>query len=105
MITLHIKTRAGAAREIRVKPAGSLMEAIRDNGFDELLASCGGCCSCATCHVIVDVDSSATLPALSPDEDTLLDGSDHREGSSRLSCQIPLSDALDGLKLRIAPAD
>lgn len=105
MITLHIETRAGETREIRVKPAGSLMEAIRDNGFDELLASCGGCCSCATCHVVVDAASFPALPALSPDEDTLLDGSDHREGSSRLSCQIPLSDALDGLKLRIAPAD
>ena len=105
MITLHIETRAGATREIRVNPTGSLMEAIRDNGFDELLASCGGCCSCATCHVIVDADSSAALPALSPDEDTLLDGSDYRERSSRLSCQIPLSGALDGLKLRIAPTD
>lgn len=105
MITLHIETRAGAVREIRAKPAGSLMEAIRDNGFDELLASCGGCCSCATCHVVVDADFSAALPALSSDEDSLLDGSDYREGSSRLSCQIPLSAALHGLKLRIAPAD
>ena len=105
MITLQIETRAGTTREITVKPAGSLMEAIRDNGFDELLASCGGCCSCATCHIIVDADSSAALPTLSPDEDTLLDGSDYRQESSRLSCQIPLSDALDGLKLRIAPAD
>lgn len=105
MITLLIETRAGETRKIRVKPTGSLMEAIRDNGFDELLASCGGCCSCATCHVIVDAGSSVALAAISPDEDSLLDGSDHREGSSRLSCQIPLSDALDGLKLRIAPMD
>ena len=105
MIRLQIETRAGEMREIRVKPAGSLMEAIRDNGFDELLASCGGCCSCATCHVIVDAGSSVALAAISPDEDTLLDGSDHREESSRLACQIPLSNALDGLKLRIAPMD
>lgn len=105
MIRLYVETRAGETREIGVKPAGSLMEAIRDNGFDELLASCGGCCSCATCHVIVDAGSVVALAAISPDEDTLLDGSDYREEGSRLACQIPLSNALDGLKLRIAAMD
>jgi 2Fe-2S ferredoxin len=105
MITLQIESRAGETGEIRVSPTGSLMEAIRDNGFDELLASCGGCCSCATCHVIVDAGFSAVLTPISRDEDSLLDGSDHREETSRLACQIPLSHALDGLKLRIAPMD
>jgi 2Fe-2S ferredoxin len=105
MITLTIETRIGEARDIAVVPTGSLMEAIRDNGFDELLASCGGCCSCATCHVLIDPGSPVTLAAMSADEDAVLDGSDHRQESSRLSCQIPLSSALDGLKLRIAPAD
>lgn len=105
MITLTIETRAGEARDIAVAPIGSLMEAIRDNGFDELLASCGGCCSCATCHVMIDPGSSIALAAMAADEDAVLDGSDHRTQSSRLSCQIPLSGDLDGLKLRIAPAD
>ena len=105
MITLQIETRAGETREISVKPTGSLMEAIRDNGFGELLASCGGCCSCATCHVIVDAGFSVDLAPISPDEDSLLDGSDHREETSRLACQIPLSQALDGLRLRIARKD
>lgn len=105
MISLQIETLSGETREIQVKPEGSLMEAIRDNGFGDLLAACGGFCSCATCHVIIDADLAPALAALSDDEDTLLDGSDHREASSRLSCQIPLSDALDGLRLRIAPAD
>lgn len=105
MIRLQIETRAGETGEIRVKPIGSLMEAIRDNGFNELLASCGGCCSCATCHVIVDAGSSVALAPISPDEDSLLDGSDHREENSRLACQISLSQALDGLRLRIAPMD
>jgi 2Fe-2S ferredoxin len=105
MITLTIETRSGEAREIAVEAQGSLMEAIRDNGFDELLASCGGCCSCATCHIHIEPGSWAVLAAMSPDEDAVLDGSDHRADSSRLSCQIPLSAELDGLKLRIAPAD
>jgi 2Fe-2S ferredoxin len=105
MITLTVETRSGEAREIAVAAQGSLMEAIRDNGFDELLASCGGCCSCATCHVLIDPDTALALAAISPDEDAVLDGSDHRQERSRLSCQIPLSAGLDGLKLRIAPAD
>lgn len=79
------------------------MEAIRDNGFDELLALCGGCCSCATCHVYVEhpnfMDSSGA------DEGDLLDSSDFRTSSSRLSCQVKLSDDLDGLTVRIAPED
>ena len=81
------------------------MEAIRDNGFDELLALCGGCCSCATCHVHVDPEFADLLPAMTGDEDDLLDSSDDRDATSRLSCQIPFSDALDGLRVRIAEED
>ena len=105
MITLNVETPTGEARAIMVAPEGSLMEAIRSHGFDELLAACGGCCSCATCHVMIDADPSLQLAAMSPDEDALLDGSAYREAGSRLSCQIPLSQELDGLKLRIAPMD
>lgn len=105
MIRLTIECRNGETRDIGVKPEGSLMEAIRDNGFDELLASCGGCCSCATCHVVIEAGPVHGLAPMSPDEDSLLDGSDHREAGSRLSCQIPLGEELDGLRLRIAPAD
>jgi 2Fe-2S ferredoxin len=81
------------------------MEAIRDAGIDELLALCGGCCSCATCHVFVDPDFADLLPTMTEDENDLLDSSDHRTAASRLSCQIPLSAALDGLAVRIAPED
>lgn len=105
MITLTIETPSGEIRAISVEPEGSLMEAIRGNDFSDLLAACGGCCSCATCHVIVDAHYSRTLAAMSPDEDALLDGSDRREENSRLSCQIALGNELDGLKLRIAPSD
>lgn len=105
MITLNIENLEGKIRAVPVEPQGSLMEAIRDNGFSELQALCGGCCSCATCHVVIDPAFTPQLPAMSEDEDGLLDGSDHRQASSRLSCQIPLTSELDGLKLRIAPSD
>ena len=95
----------GGERTIEAPVGHSLMEAIRDNGFDELLALCGGCCSCATCHVYVDPAFIDRLPAMSADENDLLDSSDHRTAASRLSCQIPLTEALEGLKATIAPDD
>ncbi len=81
------------------------MEALREAGFDEILALCGGCCSCASCHVYVDPAFLARLPDPSPDEDELLESSSHRRATSRLSCQIPLSDSIDGLAVTIAPED
>jgi len=100
-----VKTREGAEHRIALQPGISLMEAIRDAGLDEMLALCGGCCSCATCHVYVDPAFADRLPPISEDENDLLDSSDHRAAASRLSCQISLSDALDGLTVRIAPED
>lgn len=81
------------------------MEHIRDSGIDELLALCGGCCSCATCHVHVDPAFLAKLPPMGADENDLLDGSDHRNETSRLSCQISFSQNMDGLIVRIAEED
>ena len=56
MPSLTIVTRDGTERTVEGRAGWSVMENIRDNGFDELLALCGGCCSCATCHVHVDAD-------------------------------------------------
>jgi len=105
MPKLIVTTRSGETREVEAAAGLSVMEAIRDNGFDELLALCGGCCSCATCHVHVDPEFAGLLPALTADEDDLLDSSDDRDATSRLACQIPFTDALDGLKVRIAEED
>ena len=105
MPKLIVTTREGETSEIEVGDGLTVMEAIRDNGFDELLALCGGCCSCATCHVHVDAEFTDKLPAMSEDEDDLLESSDHRAANSRLSCQIPFTSDLDGLKVTIAPED
>ena len=83
----------------------SVMEAIRAEGIDELLALCGGCLSCATCHVYVDPTFADRLPPLGDDESDLLDSSDHRAETSRLSCQLILSDDLADLAVTIAPED
>ena len=105
MPSLTIVTRDGSERTVEARIGWSVMENIRDNGFDELLALCGGCCSCATCHVHLDDEWFAKVGPRKPDEDDLLDTSDHKIATSRLSCQIEYSEALDGLRVRIAPED
>ena len=105
MPTLIVVDREGTERAVDAESGLTVMEAIRDNGFDELLALCGGCCSCATCHVHVDPAFRDRLPPMGEDEDDLLDSSDDRDEFSRLSCHIPFTDDLDGLKVRIAAED
>jgi 2Fe-2S ferredoxin len=80
------------------------MEHIRQAGIDEIVAACGGNCSCATCHVYVEVAPRALGEKLD-DEADLLESSEHRKQNSRLSCQIEFSDELDGLTVRIAPEE
>ena len=105
MPKLIVTTREGTVQELNGADGLSVMEVIRDGGIDELLALCGGCCSCATCHVYVDEEFVGALPPISEDENDLLDSSDQRNERSRLSCQIPFTSALDGLKVTIAPED
>jgi 2Fe-2S ferredoxin len=105
MAELIVMTREGNEHTVQASDGASIMEAIRDGGIDELLALCGGCLSCATCHVYVDPDFADLLPAVSADEDDLLDGSTHRTERSRLSCQLQMTDALSGMRVVIAPED
>lgn len=105
MPQITVVNNAGEEKTLQADEGRTLMEVIRDNGFDELLALCGGCCSCATCHVHVDPSFKDKLPPMSEDENDLLDSSDHRDATSRLSCQIQLTDDLDGLKVSIAAED
>ncbi len=102
MAEIIVTTRDGSERTLAAKPGLSVMEIIRDAGIDELLALCGGCCSCATCHVYVEAGNAGAAGA---DEADLLDSSDHKQANSRLSCQIPFTAALDGLRVTIAPED
>jgi len=83
----------------------TLMEALRNAGVDEILALCGGVCSCATCHVYVDPAFAGLLPPMSEDENLLLDDANRRTERSRLSCQIRLDDSLAGLRVAIPDAD
>jgi 2Fe-2S ferredoxin len=105
MPEITVTTREGETSSLTVKAGVTLMEALRDSSHDELLALCGGCCSCATCHVYIDEEFAGKLPPKNGDENDLLDSSSHSNATSRLSCQIKLTDALNGLRVTIAPED
>lgn len=105
MPTLLVTTRDGTKHTVEGETGLSVMAIIRDNGFDELLALCGGCCSCATCHVHVADAFVDRLAPMKEDENDLLGGSDYRSANSRLSCQIVFDGALNGLEVTIAPEE
>ena len=101
MLHILVVDRAGEEHQVSATVGYSIMEIIRDGGPDELLALCGGCCSCATCHVHVDSAYRDSLPAMTDDEDELLDGAPDRDESSRLSCQLIFDIELEGIRVRI----
>jgi len=105
MITIDVTARDGTLHKVSGEPGMTLLEAIRDGLVDDLLALCGGCCSCATCHVYIGDSNPELFAPASADEDDLLDVSAHRQLDSRLSCQVVLASRLDGLSVTIAPED
>ncbi|MEI6418388.1 MAG: 2Fe-2S iron-sulfur cluster-binding protein [Sphingomonadales bacterium] len=105
MASITVITRDGNRHQLPAKAGYSVMEIIKDGGVDELLALCGGCCSCATCHVHVAAEDLARTGPANADENDLLDSSDHKTAASRLACQIPFTPALDGLTVTVAPED
>ena len=98
-----VTDQAGEVHELEGLDGWRAMEVIRDWGLD-IKAECGGSCTCATCHVWVDEVWFARLPAREDCEDDLLAASRDQKKNSRLSCQIILSDALDGLQLTLTPS-
>jgi 2Fe-2S ferredoxin len=105
MPEIIVTTREGEQQTLPFSNGASLMQTICEGGVDELLALCGGVCSCATCHVHIDDEFLNRLTPISDDEDGLLSGSEHRRHNSRLSCQVRMTDDLDGLRVTIAPED
>ncbi|KAK44860.1 ferredoxin [Caballeronia jiangsuensis] len=97
--------RDGARRDIDVPDGTSVMEAAIHNNVRGIDAECGGCLSCATCHVYIDASSTADLPSPDESELELLDGvAAQRRPESRLSCQLVMSAATNGLVVQIPQA-
>jgi len=94
--------RQGQEHTLEGRDGWSVMEILRDGGLD-IAAECGGACACATCHVYVDNGWIEKLPPRSDAETDMLDMALAVESNSRLSCQIVCSEALDGIKVTVAP--
>jgi 2Fe-2S ferredoxin len=82
----------------------SVMEVAKTAGIEEIFAECGGSLSCATCHVHVDKEWSDALPPVEEAEQDMLDGVTDLRPESRLSCQIFMTDAIDGIKIKVLEA-
>src|ERR1700681_2057277 len=104
MALLRVVDRDGVEHEVEGRTGLKVMENLRE--LDEGVAAiCGGMCSCATCHVYVDAEWVAKLPAPMSGESDMLAALISRRENSRLSCQIILNDALSGVKVMIAPEE
>ncbi len=89
-------------KEVEVDTGYTVMEAAVNNGVNSILAECGGACACATCHAYIDAAWVNKLPPMDDMEDSMLDAAYERKESSRLTCQIEVTDELDGLVVHVA---
>lgn len=94
----------GSTREVDAKNGTSIMEAAVQNMIPGIDADCGGACACATCHIYVDEAWMDKLKPKDDMEDSMLDFAEDVQDNSRLSCQILMSDDLDGIKVKTPEA-
>ncbi len=101
MASITYVSHAGTEHTVDVETGKSLMQGAVDNLIDGIIGECGGCCSCATCHVIVDEAWSVKTGSPDEIEQEMLEAVPVLTPTSRLGCQIAVSDELDGLIVRM----
>ena len=101
MPTIHYITKDGETHSVDVENGYSVMEGAINNNIEGIVAECGGACACATCHAYIEDGPVDKLPAMDDMEDSMLDAAYERRDNSRLTCQIEVTDALDGLVVRV----
>ena len=104
MIRIKVTDLEGLEHELEARPDEVLMEVLREQDWG-VAALCGGMCSCATCHVFVDEIWMESFPEKESDEEELLEILDYVQPNSRLSCQLRIQEAHDGLCLKLAPEE
>jgi len=92
----------GVTSTVEAEIGSTVMETAMRNEVPGIIASCGGSCACATCHVHVDEEWFPLVSERSPDEEAMLDSAVDVGPTSRLSCQIQVVEELDGLKVTVA---
>ncbi|MFK7839789.1 MAG: 2Fe-2S iron-sulfur cluster-binding protein [Bdellovibrionales bacterium] len=100
-LKIYVTDQDGKEHTLDAIEGWRVMEIIRDHGLP-IKAECGGACACATCHVYVDEDWQNTLVEMTDEEEEMLDEAFEVEDNSRLSCQLIMSEALNGLKVKLA---
>jgi 2Fe-2S ferredoxin len=95
----------GQRHDVEVENGYSVMEGAINNNIDGIVAECGGACACATCHSYIDEAWIDKLPSMDDMEDSMLDAAFERKPTSRLTCQLEVSEKLDGLVVHIAEND
>ena len=95
----------GERHDVTVENGYSVMEGAINNNIDGIVAECGGACACATCHSYIDPAWVDKLAQMDDMEDSMLDAAYERKEGSRLTCQIEVSDELDGLVVHVAEND
>lgn len=103
-IRIEVTAASGQHQQLVADDGAVLMELLRDQS-DGVEGVCGGCAACGTCHVHIDQAWLERLPEATAAERELLEALDAHDPRSRLSCQIRLQPELDGLSLRIVPAE
>lgn len=101
MAKITFITHDGTEHAVDAENGISVMNAAIDNLVPGIDADCGGECSCATCHVVVEDAWMAKVGQPGDREESMLDLNPEREATSRLSCQIPVTDELDGLVVKV----
>ncbi len=91
----------GTEHVVAANPGSTVMQTAIDNGVPGIDADCGGECSCATCHVVVTDDWIDVVGKPDEMEESMLDLNPEREPNSRLSCQIAVTDAINGLVVKL----
>jgi 2Fe-2S ferredoxin len=90
-----------SVQEIEAEAGTSLMQAAMDNNVEGILAECGGACSCATCHCYIEPAWMDKAGDISEVEKDMLDCVLEPQTNSRLSCQVTISDDMDGIEIHI----
>jgi 2Fe-2S ferredoxin len=102
MPLLKVIDRDGVEHDVPARSGLKVMETLRELDYG-IAAICGGMCSCATCHIYIDTEWADRIPAAMSDETELLQELAHYKTGSRLSCQVDMTDELDGMRVTIAP--
>ena len=94
----------GTEHPVDVDVGTSIMEGAVSNSIPGIDADCGGGCACATCMVFIEDEWKDKMSSMSDEEESMLDFHEYKEDSSRLGCQIPITEEFDGLKVKMPPS-